>query len=136
MRRIQFHMFLSVLFFTSGLFAQQTMQQQVRLDPGTTRILPEVGFVLQQPEGAPQPKVFLIINENGPKGATFMLGDAILAINKKSVTSLKDFDKAYEKVKVGDHAEFEIEREGKKMTLKFTKPKSVSLGPVQMQRTQ
>ena len=107
-----------------ALHAQEMMQRQIQLSPSTGRILQEIGIILQQQEGQKQPSVLMKIADNGPKGATFQEGDVLLSVDKKEVKSLKEFDKAYEAVKVGATTEFQIERDGKKLTLSFAKPKA------------
>jgi S1-C subfamily serine protease len=122
MRRLSTLVVLSTIALIA-LHAQEVMRQQIQLSPSTGRILQEIGIILQQQEGQKQPSVLMKIADNGPKGAKFQEGDVLVAVNKKEVKSLKEFDKAYEAVKVGAMAEFEIERGGKKLTLSFVKPK-------------
>ena len=123
MRRIVTLAMIVMLAFIS-LHAQEMRQRQIQLSPSTGRILQELGIILQQQEGDKQPSVLMKIADNGPKGATFQEGDVLVSVDKKEVKSLKEFDKTYEAVKVGSTVAFEVEREGKKLTLSFAKPKT------------
>ena len=123
MRRIVTLAVIVMLAFIS-LHAQEMRQRQIQLSPSTGRILQELGIILQQQEGDKQPSVLMKIADNGPKGASFQEGDILVSVDKKEVKSLKEFDKVYEAVKVGSTVEFGVEREGKKLTLSFAKPKA------------
>ncbi|HEY4613350.1 MAG TPA: PDZ domain-containing protein [Bacteroidota bacterium] len=133
MNRLLPRVLLTVFCSLTILNAQEMMQRQVQLNPNNGRVLPEVGIVLRLGEGDKQPTVAHIIGAL-PKGATFEEGDVILTVNKKKVATLKEFDKAYEAVKVGATVEFEIERDGKKMTLSYKKPKPEPGKPMIIQR--
>jgi S1-C subfamily serine protease len=51
-------------------------------------------------------------------------GDVIMKINGSLIQSFKDFQKAYEKIAVGDHVEIITSRFGKLQTIGFSKPKN------------
>lgn len=109
-------------------FAQGMGQQRIHLDPSTARPLPELGIVLQKPEKEDQISVFHKIPTSSIDSLDFQEGDVLVSINGKPIRTLKDIDKYYGDAKVGAKMEFGMERNGKKHSVSFNKPKPSKRG--------
>ena len=109
------------LFALGSLVAQE--RQMVQLDRATSRPAPEIGAIFQKGETDQFLKVAFKLPGVEVKGIALESGDVLLAVNKKPIRSLGDFDKEYNEAKVGAKIQFDVERGGKKFTFNFIKPK-------------
>ncbi len=109
------------LFSMAVLVAQE--RRMMQLDRATARPAPEIGAIFQKGETDQFLKVAFKLPGLEVKGITLEEGDVLLAVNKKPIRSLGDFDKEYSEAKVGAKIQFDVERGGKKLTFNFLKPK-------------
>lgn len=112
---------LCSLFTMTVLVAQE--RRMMQLDRATARPAPEIGAIFQKGETDQFLKVAFKLPGVEVKGITLEEGDVLLAVNKKPIRSLGDFDKEYSEAKVGAKIQFDVERGGKKLTFNFHKPK-------------
>ena len=109
------------LFSMAVLVAQE--RRMMQLDRATARPAPEIGAIFQKGETDQFLKVAFKLPGLEVKGIALQEGDVLLAVNKKPIRSLGDFDKEYSEAKVGAKIQFDVERGGKKLTFNFLKPK-------------
>lgn len=112
---------LCSLFTMAVLVAQE--RRMMQLDRATARPAPEIGAIFQKGETDQFLKVTFKLPGVEVKGITLEDGDVLLAVNKRPIRSLGDFDKEYSEAKVGAKIQFDVERGGKKLTFNFLKPK-------------
>ena len=109
------------LFSMAVLVAQE--RRMMQLDRATARPAPEIGAIFQKGETDQFLKVAFKLPGIEVKGIALEEGDVLLAVNKKPIRSLGDFDKEYSEAKVAAKIQFDVERGGKKLTFNFLKPK-------------
>ena len=122
--RIRFRLtglMMCLLFTMAALIAQE--RRMMKLDRATARPAPEIGVIFQKGETDQFLKVAFKLPAAEVKGIVLEDGDVLLAVNKKLIRSLGDFDKQYSEAKVGAKMQFDVERNGKKLTFNFIKPK-------------
>lgn len=108
--------------FTLGILTAQE-QRMIQLDRATARPAPELGVIFQKGETDQFMKVAVRLPDVAVKGIALESGDVLLAVNKKMIRSLADFDTEYNGAKIGARMQFDVERGGKKLTFTFVKPK-------------
>ncbi len=121
MRKRLIGVILCLLFTMAVLVAQE--RRMMQLDRATARPAPEIGVIFQKGETDQFLKVAFKLPGAEVKGIALDDGDVLLAVNKKLIRSLGDFDKEYSEAKVGAKMQFDVERKGKKLTFNFIKPK-------------
>lgn len=121
MRKRLIGVILCLLFTMAVLVAQE--QRMMQLDRSTSRLAPEIGVIFQKGETDQFLKVAFKLSEAGVKGIALESGDVLLAVNEKLIRTLGNFDKEYSEAKVGAKMQFDVERNGKKLTFNFIKPK-------------
>jgi len=85
----------------------------MKLLPGIG-IIDDEGKALKLKDMPPNPEV--------AKGSPLRIGDTFNEINGKSITSFKQFNSLYKKIKPGDSVELKIVREGKEHIVSVKKP--------------
>ena len=66
----------------------------------------------------------LVPGENPLKHANVKAGDVLVSMNNKSFTSLREYDRAFDKIPAGETVQWTLRRGDKEHTVTFTKPEA------------
>lgn len=100
------------------------MKIMVQRGPGDgTEIFPAVGVSMAQKGKKVVVQEVLPIETSVVRTLDVKAGDVILSLNGWTVTSLKEYTEKFDAIAVGAPVEWKTEREGRKLTISFLRPK-------------
>jgi hypothetical protein len=100
----------------------RTMRIVTNDTPGT-EVFPAVGVALSEKGTHVSITRHLPVDKSAVRGLDVKEGDVIGSMNGAKVTSLQGFITAYDTLKVGSTVAWELQREGKTVSVTFAKPK-------------